>query len=309
MRKHINSALLPLTLVVSIAGCAGASQHSPGAAEPEPVASQETTTAPEPQATEQAAPTEPATTEQALAGILAGDHRSADNRARDPYRHPAETLTFFGVEPTHTVVELWPGRGWYSEVLAPLLREQGKLVAVAPTGKYLQPYKDFLASRPELYDWVQLIEVTPPENLSLGADNSADVVLTFRNLHGWVDSGYAKEMHEAIFRVLKPGGVYGVVDHRAKPGTTAEQAKKSGYVPEETAVQLATQAGFVLDERSDVNANPNDTADHPEGVWTLPPSLRLGDKDRDKYTAIGESDRFTLRFRKPAQQEQAGEQQ
>jgi predicted methyltransferase len=199
------------------------------------------------------------------------------------------------------VVELWPGRGWYTEVLAPLLRERGKLVAAAPTGNYLQPYKDFLTSRPDLYDRVQLVEVTPPQTLSLGPDNSADVVLTFRNLHGWVGNGYAAEVHAAIFRVLKPGGVYGVVDHRAPPGTTPEQTKKSGYVPEDVAIQLATAAGFLLDARSEINTNPKDTKDYPEGVWTLPPSLRLGDVDRDKYAAIGESDRFTLRFRKPAQ--------
>jgi predicted methyltransferase len=277
--------------VLLLAACSSASQQAPGANEPEP-------------ATQQAAATaEPVPTagQGDIAAILAGSHRSADNRARDAHRRPAETLEFFGVQPTHTVVELWPGRGWYTEVLAPLLRERGKLVAAAPTGNYLQPYKDFLATRPDLYDRVQLVEVTPPQTLSLGPDGSADVVLTFRNLHGWVGNGYAAEVHAAVFRVLKPGGVYGVVDHRAPPGTTPEQTKKTGYVPEDAAIQLATAAGFVLDARSEVNANPKDTKDHPEGVWTLPPVLRLGDVDRDKYTAIGESDRFTLRFRKPAQ--------
>jgi predicted methyltransferase len=275
--------------VLLLAACSSASQQAPGANEPEPAA--------------QAATAEPTATagQGDIAAILAGNHRSAENRARDAHRHPAETLAFFGVQPTHTVVELWPGRGWYTEVLAPLLRERGKLIAAAPTGNYLQPYKDFLATRPDLYDRVQLVEVTPPQTLSLGPDGSADAVLTFRNLHGWVGNGYAAEVHAAVFRVLKPGGVYGVVDHRAPPGTTPEQTKKTGYVPEDVAIQLATAAGFVLDARSEVNANPKDTKDYPEGVWTLPPVLRLGDVDRDKYTAIGESDRFTLRFRKPAQ--------
>jgi predicted methyltransferase len=288
---HITKHIIAISLFILLcAGCSSASQQAPGANEPEPAA--QPTAAPEPTA---------AAAQPDIATILAGSHRSADNRARDAHRHPAETLAFFGVQPTHTVVELWPGRGWYTEVLAPLLRERGKLVAAAPTGNYLQPYKDFLASRPDLYDRVQLVEVTPPQTLSLGPDNSADVVLTFRNLHGWVGNGYAAEVHAAIFRVLKPGGVYGVVDHRAPTGTTPEQTKKSGYVPEDVAIQLATAAGFVLDARSEINANPKDTKDYPEGVWTLPPSLRLGDVDRDKYAAIGESDRFTLRFRKPAQ--------
>ena len=213
---------------------------SPGPNEPEPSAPSAATAEPAPSAT---------AGQSDIAAILAGSHRSEKNRARDPYRHPAETLAFFGVQPTHTVVELWPGGGWYTEVLAPLLRERGKLIGAAPTGNYLQPYKDFLATRPDLYDRVQLVEVTPPQTLPLGPDGSADVVLTFRNLHGWVGNGYAAEVHAAIFRVLKPGGVFGVVDHRAKPGTTPEQTKKTGYVPEDVAIQLATAAGFVLDQQ------------------------------------------------------------
>jgi predicted methyltransferase len=291
MKNQIEYAVLSFCV---LAGC-GAAQN-PGANEPEPARAPAADVA-----AAAKAPAQPDPTEQAIATILAGAHRSPENRARDPFRHPAETLSFFGVQPNHTVVELWPGRGWYTEILAPLVREQGKLVAVAATGPYLQPFKDFLASGQDLYDRVQLVEVTPPEQLTLGPDNSADVVLTFRNLHGWVGNGYAAEVHAAIFRVLKPGGVYGVVDHRAEPGTSPEQTKKSGYVPEDVAIQLATQAGFVLEARSEVNANPKDTKDYEQGVWTLPPSLRLGDTDRDKYTAIGESDRFTLRFRKPAQ--------
>lgn len=235
-----------------------------------------------------------------IAAAVAAPHRSEKNRARDGYRHPRETLAFFGVGPTQHVIELWPGGGWYTEILAPLLREQGRLTAVAANGPYLQPYKDFLAAAPALYERVELVEVTPPGSLALGPDGSADVVLTFRNLHNWVANGFARELHAAAFRVLKPGGVYGVVEHRANPGTPAEQSAKSGYLSEEAAIALATEAGFVLEERSEINANPADTKDHPNGVWSLPPALRGGDVDRDKFVAIGESDRMTLRFRKPA---------
>jgi predicted methyltransferase len=238
----------------------------------------------------------------ALAAAVAAPSRAPENVARDGARHPAQTLGFFGVTPTQTVVELWPGRGWYTEILAPLLREQGKLYAATPTGDYLQPYKDFLAKNSAVYDRVQLTEVSPPASLSLGPDGSADAVLTFRNVHGWVSNGYAQEVHEAVFRVLKPGGVYGVEEHRAAPGTPAEASAKSGYVSEEAVIAMATKAGLVLEERSELNANPKDTKDYANGVWALPPSLRGGDVDKDKYVAIGESDRMTLRFRKPAQQ-------
>jgi len=236
-----------------------------------------------------------------LALVIANPTRLEKNRARDGARHPYETLSFFGVQPSQHVVELWPGGGWYTELLAPLLREQGKLSAVAATGPYLQPYKDFLATRTDVYDRVTLVEVSPPASLNLGPDGSADVVLTFRNLHGWVGGGYAEQLHQAVFRVLKPGGVFGIVEHRAQPGTAPDAFAKTGYVTEEAAIAMATQAGLVLEERSEVNANPKDTKDHPNGVWSLPPSLRGGDVDREKFVAIGESDRMTLRFRKPVQ--------
>jgi predicted methyltransferase len=200
------------------------------------------------------------------------------------------------------VIELWPGGGWYTEILAPLLHEQGSLSAVVPTGKYLPPYQEFLASRPAVYDRVQLIEVNPPgQPLSFGTDGAADVVLTFRNVHGWVTGGYAKQVHEAAFKALKPGGVFGVVEHRAQRGISAEESAKTGYISEDAEIALASAAGFVLEEKSEINANLRDTKDYPNGVWSLPPVLRGGDVDKDKYLAIGESDRMTLRFRKPAQ--------
>lgn len=239
-----------------------------------------------------------ATTDDPLTAALAAPTRKPENVKRDGQRHPRETLTFFGVRPGLNVVELWPGGGWYTEVLAPLLHEQGTLTAVVPTGKYLQPYKDFIASQPTVYDRVQVVEVTPPA-LAYGPDGAADVVLTFRNVHGWVSNGYAKQVHEAAFKALKPGGVFGVVEHRAKPGSSPEESAKSGYISEEAEIALATAAGFVLEEKSEINANPKDTKDYPNGVWSLPPSFRGGDVDKEKFAAIGESDRMTLRFKKP----------
>jgi len=243
-----------------------------------------------------------ASADDPLSAALAAPTRKPESTPRDRYRHPRETLAFFGVRPGLNVIELWPGGGWYTEILAPLLREQGTLSAVVPTGKYLPPYKEFLASAPAVYDRVTLLEVTPPgPPLSFGSDGAADIVLTFRNVHGWVGGGYAKQVHEAAFKALKPGGVFGVVEHRAKPGSSAEESAKTGYVSEEAEIALATAAGFVLEEKSEINANPSDTKDYPNGVWSLPPSLKGGDVDKDKFLAIGESDRMTLRFKKPAQ--------
>jgi len=231
---------------------------------------------------------------------LAGSQRSDESRARDVYRHPRETLAFFDVTPGKRVVELWPGRGWYTEVLAPLLHDQGSLRVVSPEGASLQGYRALLASRRDVFDRVEVVGVDPKGPLSFGPDGSADVVLTFRNLHNWISGGYADAVHAAVFAVLAPGGVFGVIDHRAPPGSSPEQTARSGYVSEEAEIALAQKAGFVLEARSEINANPRDTKDYPEGVWTLPPVLRLGDRDRDRYLAIGESDRMTLRFRKPA---------
>lgn len=277
MRKH-------LILCALVMGCGGSAKQTPAspASGATPASSEAASQAADPIALAVASPT-----------------RSAENRARDAHRHPEQTLRFFGVTPSQHVIELWPGRGWYTEILAPLLRDQGKLTAVAATGNYLPPYKEFLSKHPELYDRVQLVEVTPPASLTLGPDGSADVVLTFRNLHGWITGGYAEALHREIFKVLKPGGVYGIVEHRGQPGLSPEASAKSGYVSEEATITMATAAGFVLEERSEINANPRDTKDYPNGVWSLPPTLRGGDTDRDKFVAIGESDRMTLRFRKP----------
>lgn len=243
-----------------------------------------------------------------MQSALAHPDRDSTNQQRDQYRHPAETLSFFGISPDMTVIEIWPGRGWYTEVLAPWIKQgNGELIAagfVKDTGpdwrKNIQAnYDNWLPQYPDRFDQVEVIEFGGPDNWKLGEDNSADAVLTFRNVHNWVKGGFADTVFDAMFAVLKPGGVLGLTDHRAKPGTDLDAMNASGYLTEELVIELAEEAGFVFEEKSEINSNPKDTADHPAGVWTLPPMLRLGDKDREKYLEIGESDRMTLRFRKP----------
>ena len=239
-----------------------------------------------------------------IEAALAGPQRADENRARDPFRHPGETLAFFGLRPEMRVVEMGPGGGWYTEILAPVLRDHGHLVvAVADpaTSTYTQTLVAKMEANPEIYDQVEQVVFEPPTHMSLGADGSADMVLTFRSTHNWISDGHAQAIYDAMFRVLRPGGVLGVVQHRADEGADAAETAPHGYVPEAALIELATNAGFVLEERSEINANPNDDHDHPEGVWTLPPRLRLGDQDREQWIAIGESDRMTLRFRKPAE--------
>ena len=240
--------------------------------------------------------------------VLAGSWRSAANKARDPYRHPKQTLTFFGIEPDMTVIEIMPGGGWYTEVLAPLLNEHGQYIAAVP--KSNKPGSEastanttvgkLINAHPAQFGHAEVMRFDPhaPE---LGAPGSADEVLTFRNVHNWVMGGYAPQMFAAFFKVLKPGGVLGVVDHRATAGAKMDDnLKKSGYLPQPYVIKLATDAGFKLVATSEINANAKDDHNHPKGVWTLPPTLALGDKDKAKYLAIGESDRMTLRFVKPA---------
>jgi predicted methyltransferase len=242
-----------------------------------------------------------------LDSVLAGSWRSAANRARDVYRHPKGTLQFFGVRPDQAVIEITPGGGWYSEILAPLLHDNGRYVAAvqAPMGPDAEAARDkdvlrrkFAGDAAE-YGNAQFVEFDPKAPV-FGAPNSADLVLTFRNVHNWVMADTAPAMFKAFFTVLRPGGALGLVDHRADDSATLDAVKRSGYLPTSYVVKLATEAGFVFDGSSEVNANPKDTKEHPKGVWTLPPTLTLGDKDRAKYLAIGESDRMTLRFVKPA---------
>ncbi len=255
---------------------------------------------------------QPAATAQAdsarLDSAIAGEWRNPRNVARDQYRHPRETLAFFGVAPGQTVIEITPGGGWYGEILAPYLRESGRYVAAVwddaipgqPNYRYdlNKQLRAKFAGNAAVFGTPE-VRVFDPKAPVFGAPASADVVLTFRNAHNWVEDGTADAYFKAFFDVLKPGGTLGLTDHRARPGTDLETMKKSGYLTEALVIDHATRAGFVLEEKSEVNANPKDTADHPNGVWTLPPSNRHDAADDAKYQAIGESDRMTLRFRKP----------
>lgn len=243
----------------------------------------------------------------ALKTALENPARSADNRARDKSRHPLETLLFFGVDPDDVVVEVWPGGGWYTEILAPYLADQGKLVAGSfratedpenYRSKVRTKFDARIATEPA-FSKVVNGTLDPPVLMDIGAPESADVIMTFRNIHNFVKTDTLNDLFTAAFTVLKPGGILGVVEHRAVAGTDLETMIKSGYVTQDLVIKAAEHHGFELIETSEINANSRDTADHPEGVWTLPPSLRLGDVDKDKYIAIGESDRMTLKFRRP----------
>jgi predicted methyltransferase len=226
--------------------------------------------------------------------------------SRDQYRHPFETLAFFGVQPEMDVLEISPGGGWYTEILAGYV--SGDLIAghydpasdVAYYQRSLKRFQDKLAANPDLYGRVKMAIFDAGARKLNVADASVDAVVTFRNVHNWMGSKSEGSSFELFYAALKPGGVLGVVEHRAAPGTDRATMRKSGYMTQAYVIELAEKAGFVLEASSEVNANPKDTADHPKGVWTLPPSLRLGEEDREKYLAIGESDRMTLRFRKPA---------
>lgn len=247
--------------------------------------------------------------DSALARAVAGTARTPEFQERDRYRHPVETLAFFGIKPTMTVVEIWPGGGWYTEILAPYLREHGKYYAAGAaaslpnasegTKKAVADFQSKLDANPAAYDKVAVTEFRPPQRMEIAPAGSADMVLTFRNVHNWVIGGFEQDAFKAFYAALKPGGVLGVVEHRAKPGTDTEGTKKSGYTTEAYVKELAAKAGFTFAGESRINDNPKDTKDYLEGVWTLPPTLRLGDTDREKYVAIGESDRMTLKFVKP----------
>lgn len=244
-------------------------------------------------------------TDAALTQALQGSWRDPANAARDKYRHPRETLEFFGLKPDMTVVQLWPGTGWYTEVLAPVLKDHGQLIdAPVPargesesdnTVRYLAKLK----ADPAVYAEVKVMDFSPPAKMDLGPAGSADMVLTFRNLHNWQGRGQLDNVFQAAFKVLKHGGVFGVCEHRATQGKTVEETFESGYMPVDYVIREAEKAGFKLAGQSEINANPKDDHDHPKGVWTLPPTYAMGDKDKAKYTAIGESDRMTIKFVKP----------
>lgn len=249
------------------------------------------------------------TAPSAIDAALAGDWRDPKNVARDAYRHPAQTLAFFGVDAGQTVVEVWPGGGWYAEILAPLLSERGKYLGAvndpaaltderskAGAERTLVGLREKFAARPGVYGPASLVLIDPAKPV-FGQPGTADAVLTFRNVHNWRMAKQAEGFFAGFFAVLKPGGTLGVVEHRAAKDVPADDS--SGYVSEAQVIAYATAAGFKLVGKSEVNANPKDTKDYPKGVWTLPPVLREGETDRAKYLAIGESDRMTLRFVKP----------
>jgi predicted methyltransferase len=236
----------------------------------------------------------------AIAAAIAAPTRTPANIARDEWRHPRETLGFFGVRPSDTVVEIWPGGGWYTEILAPLLAESGTYYA-AGNERQLTNVKAMMAKDPATYGRIRLAAFPAAADAERVPDGSADVVLTFRNVHNWImpSPPFGEEAFRQFYAMLKPGGTLGVVEHRLPESEDSAREKSSGYVKSSTVRRLAEGAGFRFVAASEINANPNDTKDHPNGVWSLPPTYRGGDVDRPRFAAIGESDRMTLKFVKP----------
>jgi predicted methyltransferase len=247
--------------------------------------------------------------DDALKAAVAAKTRTPANVERDVYRHPYETLNFFGIKPTMTVVELAPGGGWYTEILAPYLRDHGKLIVAgndlaSPNENERKGAERFMArmnAKPEVYNKVAVGVFSPPRKYELAPAGTVDMVVTFRNIHNWIPAGpeKMKELFGAIYTALKPGGVLGVEEHRLPASKTQDAEASTGYMQEKYVIGLAEAAGFKLAAKSEVNANPKDNADHKGGVWALPPTYTNKDEDRAKYQAIGESDRMTLKFVKP----------
>jgi predicted methyltransferase len=247
------------------------------------------------------------TADPALSALIASPERDPANRARDPYRHPEATLSFFGVKPDSVVVEILPGSsGYWTEILAPYLKDRGHYIAAVgdrastsdETQKMIAGFTAKFLDKPERYGRIETSEFAG-DKYPIAAPGSADFVLTFRNIHNWMAAGDAPAAFAAFYKALKPGGVLGVEEHRARADAPQDPLAKSGYVRQDYAIALAEAAGFKFVGASEVNANPRDTKDYPVGVWALPPTFRLKDVDRAKYAAIGESDRFTLKFVKP----------
>ena len=240
-----------------------------------------------------------------LESLANGGHRSPDNIARNAARHPIETLQFFGLQPDMTVLEILPGLGWYTEIIAPYLAENGRLYVAhfSPDGiesympMVLDMFEERLFKQPEVFGKVTVRHINPPKEVSVVPAGKANLAMTFRNVHNWIMAGQEHEYFAAFFKAVKPGGVFGVEEHRAPEHADMESMRTTGYVTEAYVIELAERAGFVLEAKSEINANPKDTKDHPKGIWSLPPMLKSGDVE--KYQAIGESDRMTLRFRKP----------
>ncbi len=237
-----------------------------------------------------------------LTEIAEGEHRAAENRARNTWRRPVETLEFFGLKKGQTVAEIWPAGGWYTEVIAPYLHDDGQYIAAhwdpgsdnefVRTG--VEKYQAKLAEYPDLYGNVRMAVLMHPDQMNFVPEASVDMVVAFRNIHNWMGRDYADAMFASMYRALKPGGTLGIVEHRGNPDVAQDTKATSGYVNEDYAIAMAEKAGFKFVAKSEINANPKDSKDYKTGVWTLPPTLRAGDEPQ--YREIGESDRFTLKF-------------
>lgn len=251
-------------------------------------------------------------TEAALDAAIAGEHRSVENKARDVSRQPKQVLDFFGFRSNMDVLEVWPGSGWYTQILAPALKDEGKLYAAQfdPNGRYGYQRRNYgkfltmLGDTPDIYRDIVITQLALPYQLQMAPPESVDLVVTFRNVHNWFSDmygsgAYAQAAFQAMYDALRPGGTLGIVDHRWPDPATEDPLAGNGYISTERTIAMAEAVGFRVAGESDMLANPKDTRDHPQGVWTLPPGYALGDEDREKYQAIGESDRFVLKFLKP----------
>jgi predicted methyltransferase len=241
-----------------------------------------------------------------LKAVIASDQRPAEDKARDQYRRPYETLSFFGIRDDMTVVEVYPGSGWYTQILAPYLKDKGKLIAALydrnpETQKewmpgYNKQFTDKFVGKPDVYGNIEVVDMVPPDRIDLAPAGSVDMILDFRNAHNWIEAG-GDQVAAGWFKALKRGGVLGIIEHRRDENKPHDP--ESGYIHQKRIVDLMVKHGFALEATSEMNSNPKDTTDHPQGVWTLPPSLALGEDASAEYLAIGESDRMTLKFVKP----------
>lgn len=244
---------------------------------------------------------------QSLQQWSVAGHRDESNIARNKFRHPVETLEFFGLEADMTIIEILPSRGWYTEIIAPYVHDHGKYyaahfspnAALSYMAPNLQNFEEKITADPDLYGKITLRHLNPPHEVAIAPPESADIALTFRNVHNWIMADQEHEFFASFYNALKPGGVLGVVEHRAKPDAGMEVMRTTGYVTEAYVREVAAAAGFEFVAKSELNANSRDHTVHPKGVWTLPPNYRLGDIDRAMYSEIGESDRMTLKFVKP----------